>query len=85
MPTNLTFQAGYVTMTPKANTPTWVNVSFPSAFRAAPKVIVMPTTSVPGNVVLGASATSIDQNGFQLYVTRTTAASTGVNWYAYLP
>jgi hypothetical protein len=75
-------QAGRVTITPVANTPTSIAVTFPRPFATAPKVVVTADASLPGSEVLGAGATSITTTGFTAWIYRTNTTVGRLNWIA---
>lgn len=82
-PETLGIQTGSVTITPAANTISSVNVTFPKKFAAAPDiVIVSPLSGVPYTTLRYATAADYTASGFTLYVYRTTATSTVVNYMA---
>ena len=78
-------QAGGVNITPVANQPTYVTVTFPTAFSTIPRVIVSAKSSGIGTTVLGVSSHNVSTTGFNLYITRKDATTTGVDWVAYEP
>ena len=55
-------------------------VTFPTAFSSAPRVVLTPVSSVPGNCAVGVSA--VTATGFRIYLWRSNAASTDVHWIA---
>lgn len=77
-----TIQCGRVTIAPAANEPTMKHVTFPKSFSEQPYVVVTPSTSVPGTVVLGTGATQNTKSGFDAYVTRTNTTETTLAWIA---
>ena len=67
----------------EGNVPKGEHVDFPEGlFTKTPVVFVNPKTTVPGTLVLGASVTDITKAGCDIYLTRTSASSTGVCWLA---
>lgn len=67
----------------EGNVPKGEHVDFPEGlFTKTPVVFVNPKTTVPGTLVLGASVTNITKAGCDIYLTRTSASSTGVCWLA---
>ena len=76
-------QAGAVSITPAAaNTPTSVDVKFPTAFPGAPRVVATAQTSVPGTTVTGVGVTNISATGCTLWMTRTNTTAASVHWVA---
>jgi hypothetical protein len=76
-------QSGRETITPVANTPTSINVTFVTPFAQAPSVATTPVSTVPGSFVKGdGAATEITTTGFKLWVYRTSASDTDVCWIA---
>lgn len=55
-------------------------VTFPTAFPSAPRVVLTPVSSVPGNCAVGVSA--VTATGFRIYLWRSNTASTDVHWIA---
>lgn len=78
----LLVQWGTVNITPVANTPTKVSVTFPIAYDYIPSIKVSSATTVIGTSVLGVAHADDSVSGTDLYVTRTNATSTGVRWLA---
>ena len=76
------FQRGFVSVQCSANAVSKLHVNFNQAFSGVPKVFVNPLTTVPGSNVLGCNANNITASGFDIYIYRKTAASTGVDWFA---
>lgn len=74
--------AGQVTITPVANTPTFVHVNFAFAFPNPPIVVATPLTTVPGQSVLGVGVQNVTTTGCDVYVDRVNTNSTIVNWIA---
>lgn len=75
---------GNLTIVPdEGGVPKREHVDFPEGlFTKTPVVFVNPKTTVPGTLVLGASVTNITKAGCDIYLTRTSASSTGVCWLA---
>ena len=75
---------GMVSIVPSAaNTPTYVDVTFPAGrFSAAPVVQVTPSTGAPGTLVTGVGVVNVTTTGCRIYLTRTNTGSTGVYWTA---
>ena len=78
----LVAKSGTVTITPVANTPTSIAVTFPSAFAATPVVVACPVVTVPGSAVKGAAVTAATKTGFTAWVYRTSTTATSVAWLA---
>ena len=76
-------QSGVVLITPSAaNTPTYVEVDFPTAFTSAPTVVATPLSTVPGTAVLGCGVSNVTATGCRIYLTRTNTTATSVSWIA---
>lgn len=75
-------QKGTASITPVANTPTSLAVTFGTAFAATPVVTACPVVTVPGSVVLGAAVTSVTKTGFTAWIYRTSTTATQVAWIA---
>lgn len=75
-------QFGRVNIVPEANTPTSTTIAFDVEYSSTPRVCVTPVTTVPGTTVLGVGTNSISTTGFTLYLTRTNATTTAVDWIA---
>ena len=75
-------QSGMVTITPVANTPTSVHVTFSPAFTAPPIVTVSAVSGVPFTQVQGVSVSNITATGCDVYLVRNNTNSTNVNWIA---
>lgn len=77
-------QSGYVDITPSAaNTPTGKSITFPYAFKSAPKVALGLRSTVPGaNYVSGVAVSNESTTGCTIYVTRNNTTSTRVHWIA---
>ena len=72
-----------MTITPTADAVSSVNVAFPKSFAAAPDiVIVSPLSAVPYTTLRYATAADYTKDGFTLYIYRTTATPTIVNYMA---
>lgn len=75
-------QKGAVSITPTANTPTSQVITFPVAFSSVPVVITLAQVTVPGSAVKETSAANITTTQATIYLYRTTATATTVNWVA---
>ena len=75
-------QAGTVNITPVADTPTSIGVTFPVTFGAEPNVVVSPASTAVGTAIKGVSATSPSTTGFTAWVYRTNTTVTAVRWVA---
>lgn len=80
--TALVAKSGTVTITPTANTPTAVTVTFPSAYAATPIVTACPVVTVPGSEVKGVAVTAVTRTSFKVAVYRTNTTATDVSWLA---
>ena len=78
----LLIQWGVATITPVANTPTGMAVTFPVSYTSVPMVVASPITTVGGTTVTSGTATNITVTGFDAYVTRSNTTSTSVGWIA---
>lgn len=68
-------------MTPVAGDTVSQRIEFDEPFPSQPTVLTNPMTSVPG--IVSTAAANIDENGFTLYLYRTTGTQTSVMWLAY--
>lgn len=75
-------QGGLASITPVANVPTSVSVTFPTPFDSTPTVVTCAGTTAPGSQVLGTGATEVDSTGCKVWITRTNTTGTGVYWIA---
>lgn len=75
-------QSGTVTITPVANTPTSLAVTFPTAFTTTPAVVASLMSDVAGSTVQGVSVSSVSTTGFTVWVYRTDTTATVVHWLA---
>lgn len=80
--TGLLLQWGSVSITPVANTPTSINVTFPIAYDVIPNIHVSAVSGVPYTNVLGYSHLSDSATGTTLTVTRTNTTATVLRWFA---
>jgi len=80
--TGLLLQWGSVSITPVANTPTSVNVTFPIAYDNIPSIQVSAVSGAPYTNVLGYSHLNDSATGTTLYVTRTNTVATVLRWFA---
>lgn len=77
--------SGTVNITPVANTPTSIGITFPAGrFASAPVVTVTAATTVPGTQVTGVGVSNITSSGCDIFVTRTNTTVTIMNWMAVL-
>ena len=76
-------ESGWVTITPVANSPTAVYVSFKRSYNKIPTVLVTPSSGVIGTQVLGASTNGITKDGVNIVVTRTNTVPTTVYYYVF--
>ena len=75
-------QSGQAIITPVANTPTYIDVTFETPFGGEPNVIATPSTTVPYSEVRGIGVTNVTTTGFRLYIYRTNTNVTGIYWIA---
>ncbi|MBK7823558.1 MAG: hypothetical protein IPJ61_21465 [Tessaracoccus sp.] len=75
-------QSGRTSITPVANTPTYITVTFATPFAAAPSVVTTPASAFPGTAVKSSAATDITTTSFKLWVYRTNNTATDVCWIA---
>ena len=78
----LLIQWGSTSITPVANTPTSVTITFPISYDATPGIMTSGLTSVPGTMVLGEGHNNDSSTGTTLWVTRTNTTATVVRWLA---
>lgn len=75
--------SGRETVTPVANTQTTYAVTFPAGrFTVTPNVVLTADTTVMGSQVQGISVNNISTTGFTIYVLRTNATNTLIQWIA---
>lgn len=75
-------QSGTVSITPVANVPTSVTVTFKKTFRAMPIVVATGNSTGPGTTFLGVSVSDETTTSVTIYITRTNAVTTSVRWIA---
>ena len=73
---------GVAIVTPKANTPTSLWVTFSHPFSVAPKVVASGDTTVMGTTVKAVGANGPTTTGFNAIVTRSNTTATYVDWIA---
>lgn len=78
-------QTGAVKLTPIANTPTSVRVTFATPFASAPVVTATAATTVFGDTVKGVAVSDVTATGFTVWAYRTNTATTTVLWQAWGP
>ena len=78
----LVAKAGVINITPVANTPTSLAVTFGTPFAATPTIIACPVTTVPWSVVKGVAVTSVTRTGFTGWIYRTSATPVDVAYIA---
>lgn len=78
----LLIQWGSTSITPVANTPTSVEITFPISYTSTPCIMTSGLTSVPGTMVLGEGHNNDSSTGTTLWVTRTNTTATVVRWLA---
>ena len=76
-------QSGSVRITPVANTPTPVQVTFPTPFPVAPVVVASGYTTAVGDLVKGVSVSDVSTTGFTVWVYRTNSTAFTVAWQAW--
>lgn len=74
-------ESGWVTITPVANSPTAVYVTFKKHYNKIPVVLTTASSGVIGTQVLGTSTNGITQDGVNIVVTRTNTTPTSVYYY----
>lgn len=76
--------SGNTTVTPKANTPTSVNVKIPYGwFWRTPNIVATADSAVIGDAIKGVSVDEVTTTGFRLWVHRTNNTPTKVYWIAH--
>lgn len=75
-------QAGVAKVTPVADTPTKVSVTFPTPFKTAPVVVASAVSAAPGTKVLEISVQNATTAGCDIYINRADTTETAVNWIA---
>ena len=73
---------GNASITPVANVPTSVTVTFPRAFITSPAVFTCAWSAGPGTVVKATGFSDASATGVNIYVYRTDTVATTVNWLA---
>lgn len=76
-------QSGVAQVTPVADTPTSVQVTFATPYAAAPKVVVTPMVTTIGDLVKGVGVSNVTASGFTLWVYRTNTTTMSVAWQAW--
>lgn len=75
--------SGTVTITPVADTPTSLGISFPAGrFSSAPNVQVTARTTVPGASVIEVGYSNSSATGCDIYVYRVNTVDTIIDWLA---
>ena len=74
-------ESGWVTITPVANSPTAVFVTFKRHYDKIPVVLTTASSGVIGTQVLGSSTNGITQDGVNIVITRTNSTPTTVYYY----
>ena len=75
-------QTGTVFVTPVANTPTSVAVTFPTAFATTPVVVASASSASPGSEVKEISVSSVTTTGFTAWIYRTNTTDSAILWIA---
>lgn len=78
-------QAGRITITPKANTPTTKHLTFPKPFKEQAVTLLTPVSGVPGQKVLGVGTLNNTNEGCDVILTRTENTETVIAWAAIGP
>lgn len=76
----ITWQAGTVSITPVASTPTLAHVTFDVPFNQVPAIVVTPRTGQPQQVFASYGSPAVD--GFDIYLYRPDTTVTSVSWTA---
>lgn len=76
-------ESGWVTITPAANSPTGVFVTFKKHYNKIPVVLVTASSGVIGTQVLGCSTNGITNDGVNIVVTRTNTTPTSIYYYVF--
>lgn len=79
---NLILEIGSVLISPVADTPTAVTVTFSSKFPTPPIVLTTTATTVIGKTVLGHTSANITNTTADIYITRTNSTNTRVQYIA---
>lgn len=79
----LLLQWGKVSITPAAaNVAEKLTVNFKTAYKEKPNVFAIPQTSAPQNMSFAIGQGSDTVTSFDIYLTRTTASATSLQWFA---
>lgn len=76
-------ESGWVAITPVANTPTAVYVSFKRSYNKIPTVLVTASSGVIGTQLLGASTNGITKDGVNIVCTRINTVPTTIYYYVF--
>lgn len=76
-------ETGFVTITPKINTPTMAKIYFKRAYKKLPNVFLSFVSGVPGTNVLGCSYGNITTTSVDIYVTRINEVPTTINYFVF--
>ena len=76
-------ESGWVTITPVANTPTAVYVTFKKHYKKIPVVIPGVSSGVVGTQVSAPGTNGITQDGVNLVITRTNTIPTSIYYYVF--
>lgn len=74
--------AGSISITPVADTPTSIAVTFNKTLPGTVRVMVTATTVNPGSTVLETSTSAVTNTGCLLWIYRTNTTATTLNWIA---
>lgn len=80
--TNHLIRSGSVTVSPTANSPSFVTVSFGITFAEAPATFATANTTVPGSAVIEVATSNTTTTETRVYIYRNSTTSTGVDWLA---
>ena len=76
-------ETGWVSITPTANTPTGVFVTFKKHYEKIPVVLVTASSGVIGSQVLGVSTNGTTNDGVNIVLTRTNTTPTTIYFYVF--
>ena len=77
-------QAGRVSITPSADSPTSADVEFPVPFSSPPEMTASAMSGVPGTVQ-EVTVDAITATGARIWLRRTNAVTTSISWIAVGP
>lgn len=76
-------ETGFVTITPKINTPTMAKIYFKRTYKKLPNVYLSFVSGVPGTNVLGCSYGNLTTTSVDIYVTRINEVPTTINYFVF--